>query len=301
MRRLAAITLAAAALAGCQRTADAPKRPVQAVATTTVVGDLVQSVGGRRVAVRTLLRPGVDPHTFEPRPSDAVALAKAKLLVSSGGELDDWVEEIESTAGFSGEWLNLFDHLEPVSQEDPHWWQDPRTAIRAVALIRNALIEQDPKGRATYVANARAYTRRLRRLDGSIAACVAKVPAGRRKLVTTHDALGYYARRYHIEVVGALIGSLSTQAQPSGREVQRLVDQVRAEHVRAIFPESALSSRLERAVSRDAGARVGGKLWADSLGPRGSGAETYIGALTANTAAMVEGMSGGSVRCRPAS
>ena len=136
-------------------------------------------------------------------------------------------------------------------------------------------------------------------MDRSIAACVAKVPPAQRKLVTTHDAFGYYARRYDIEVVGALIPSLSTQAQPSGRDIQRLVDQIRAERVKAIFPETALNPRLERAVSREAGVRAAPRLWADTLGPPGSPAGTYLGSLASNTATLVDGMSGGRVRCRP--
>lgn len=297
MKRIAATIVTTLVLAGCASSQDETARPIEIVATTAVVGDLARSVGGR-AEVRTLLRANTDPHDFEPRPSDARALAGADVLVVSGGDLDDWVGGLVGAAGFDGEQLTLFDTLGPVSK-DPHWWHDPRNGIRAVAQIRDALMRADPQGRAVYERNARAYTERLRRLDRSIASCMRRVPASERKLVTTHDALGYYARRYDIEVVGALIPSLSTQAQPSGRDVQELVGQIRSEGVKAIFPESALNPRLERAVSREAGVKVGGELWADTLGPRGSGAETYLGSLSANTATLAEGMSGGRVRCRP--
>jgi len=245
------------------------------------------------------MRANADPHDFEPRPSDARALSGADLLVVSGGDLDDWVGAIVGAVSFEGEQLTLFDKLAMVSEEDPHWWHDPRNGIRAVAQVRDGLIRADPKGRAEYERNAGAYTERLRRLDRSIASCMGRIPQSKRKLVTTHDALGYYARRYDVEVVGALIPSRSTQAQPSGRDVQKLVGQIRSEGVEAIFPESALDPRLERAVSREARVKVGGELWADTLGPRGSGAETYLGSLSANTATLAEGMSGGTVRCRP--
>ena len=136
-------------------------------------------------------------------------------------------------------------------------------------------------------------------LDRSIAACMARVPAERRKLITTHDAFGYFARRYDIEVVGALIPSLSTQAQPSAKDTLELVEQIEREGARAIFPESALNPKLEEAVAREAGAEVGDALWADSLGPEGSDGETYLKALASDADALAEGFSGGEVRCRP--
>ncbi len=309
VRRLVCLlTFAFVLLAGCggdDRGASS-KPAAQVVATTTHVGDLTRAVAGRRAGVTQLLQPNSDPHEFEPRPSDAGALGRAEVFVASGGELDTWSDDLNRSAGGSASSVKLIDSVRTVRGEqgdqesvDPHWWQDPTNAVRAVETIRSALIEADPGGRAAYTNNARAYTKRLRRLDRSIASCLRRVPASKRKLVTTHDALGYYARRYDIEVVGALIPSRSTQAQPSGRDVQELVGQIRSEGVEAIFPESALDPRLERAVSREAGVSVGGELWADTLGPRGSGAETYLGSLSANTATLAKGMSGGTVRCGP--
>ncbi len=293
--------LALAALAGCGGDDGGSNPAAEVVATTPQVADMARAVAGRRAEVTQILRPGVDAHDFEPRPSDARAVAEGDVLVASGGELDDWVNEISSTAGFEGETLTVFDEIEPASQDDPHWWQDPRNAVRAVGEIERLLIATDPKGRATYERNARFYTQRLRRMDRSIAACVAKVPRGERKLVTTHDAFGYYARRYDIEVVGALIPSLSTQAQPSGRDIQRLVDQIRAERVKAIFPETALNPRLERAVSREAG-RAGGP---GAVGRHAGARRTRRPGPTwarwrPTRPRWSTGMSGGRVRCRPA-
>ncbi len=301
MRTILRIVCAAGvlALAGCGDGDDGPKPAIRVVATTPQVADMARAVGGRRAEVTQILRPGIDAHDFEPRPSDARALAEGDVVVASGGELDDWVGDLASTAGFEGERLTLFDEIAPPRRDDPHWWQDPRNSVRAVGEIERALVAADPAGRAVYDRNARAYAGRLRRMDRAIAACVDRVPAAKRKLVTTHDAFGYYARRYGIDVVGALIPSLSTQAQPSGRDIQRLVDQIRAQRVEAIFPETKLNPRLERAVSREAGVRVGPGLWADTLGPPGSEAGTYLGSLAVNTARLVEGMSGGRVRCRP--
>jgi ABC-type Zn uptake system ZnuABC Zn-binding protein ZnuA len=271
-----------------------------AVATTTQVADLVRNVGGERVAVEGILPANADPHDYEPRPSDAAALADADVVFRSGGDLDEWLDEVVESAGGDAEQVTLIESVEALQDDgetDPHWWQNPRNAMLAVAAIRGALIEVDPEGRAGYERRAEAYTRTLRALDAEIERCMNEVPAAKRKLVTTHDALGYFADRYGLEVIGAVIPSLSTQAQPSARDVQELVDQISDEGVEAIFPEAALSQKLEQAISREAGAEVGGELWADTLGPEGSSGATYLEATRANASVLAEGMSGGRVSC----
>jgi ABC-type Zn uptake system ZnuABC Zn-binding protein ZnuA len=299
MRRLTpalAALLIAAVLFGCGDDGGSGDANVTAVATTTQVADLVRNVGGERVAVESILHPNSDPHEYEPRPSDAAAVAKADVVFRSGGDLDGWLDEVLDSAGGDAERVTLIDSVRRIGN-DPHWWQNPRNAILAVAAIRDALIEADPDGRAGYERRAAAYTARLRRLDADVARCIDRVPAGKRKLVTTHDALGYFADRYGIEVIGAVIPSLSTQAQPSAQDVNELVDQIESEGVEAIFPEAALSKKLEQAISRQAGAEVGGRLWADTLGPEGSSGATYLGAMRSNAATLANGMSGGRVTC----
>jgi zinc/manganese transport system substrate-binding protein len=302
MRTPAAVLLVlAAATAGCgdgDGGADGGEPSV--VATTAIAGDLARSVGGERVDVEVLVPAGADPHDHEPRPSDAAALAEADLVVRSGGELDEWLGELVESAGGDAPELTLLDEVRSIEgggEVDPHWWQDPRNAVLAAQALRDALVEADPGGRRAYERGAGAYVRELRALDREIERCMARVPRERRKLVTTHDALGYFAERYDVEVIGAVIPSLSTQAQPSARDVERLVEQIEAEGVEAIFPEAAVSQRLERAISRESGASVGRELWTDSLGGEGSGAETYLDAMRANVGALAEGMSGGRVRC----
>jgi ABC-type Zn uptake system ZnuABC Zn-binding protein ZnuA len=292
---LVAAVLALAVLAGCGGDSSSGGRTV--VATTTQVADLVREVGGARTKVDGMLRPGGDPHDYEPRPSDVAAVARAELVFRSGGEVDDWLGDVIDNAGGDAEVVSLIDSVDRLD-DDPHWWQDPRNGVRAVEVIRARLSKLDPGGRRTYRRNADRVERELRRLDRGIAACIARVPPAKRKIVTTHDALGYFARRYGIEVVGAVIPSLSTQAQASAGDVQRLVDQIRREGVEAVFPESSVNPDIERAIAREAGARIGEPLYADSLGPAGSPGETYAGALAADAGALVRGMSGGRVDCR---
>jgi zinc/manganese transport system substrate-binding protein len=296
---------------------------VTAVATTTQVADFVREVGGDRVAVEQILQPNSDPHGYEPRPSDAKALAEADVVVQSGGELDEWLDGLIENTGGDAPRVELIQAVETIpgghehaadedggehadeevhdhgDSADPHWWQDPRNALLAVDAIRDALIAADPGGRDGYEANARAYKERLRRLDRNVAACIDSIPPERRKLVTTHDALAYYAHRYDIAVVGALIPSLSTAAQPSAGDTQKLVDQIERENVEAIFPESSINPKLERAVARETGAKVGRALWADALGPEDSDGATYIESIQSNTAALVDDLTGGAKQCRP--
>jgi zinc/manganese transport system substrate-binding protein len=274
---------------------------VRAVATTTQVGDFVRQVGGERVAADQILEPNADPHDYEPRPSDAVNLGEADLVFRSGGDLDEWLDELIDSAGGEARPVDLIDSVRTIrgpDAADPHWWHDPHNVERAVNAIRDALAEADPRGREIYRRNASAYLARLRRLDREVAACVERIPVARRKLVTTHDALGYYAGRYGLQVVGALIPSLSSQAQPSSKDTAALVDQIDRLEVRAIFPESSLSPKLERAVARETGAEVGEALWADTLGSEGSSGATYIDSIRANTQSIVGGLSGGNVDCR---
>lgn len=301
---LAGTLLTSAALvAGCGKEgAVGADADVLVVATTTQLGDFARQVGGERAGVEQILEANADPHSYEPRPSDAASIAEADLVLRSGGELDEWLGELIENGGGDAPELEVIDSLEARGEggeSDPHWWQDPRNAEKAVAAIRDALIEADPDGRQAYERNAGAYIERLRRLDSAVARCIDRIPAADRKLVTTHDALGPYADRYGLEVVGALIPSSSTQAQPSSKDIGALVDQIDDLGVKAIFPESSVNPKLEKAVARETGAKVGEALWADTLGPEGSGGAAYIESIESNTDAIVAGLTGGAVQCRP--
>lgn len=241
------------------------------VATTTQAADLARNVAGDDVEVVGLLSPNADPHDYEIRPRDLQALADADLVVRSGGDVDEWVLE----AGSEAPVVTL------MRGSDPHWWQDPRNAIHAVGLLEQAL-----------GTDASAYRARLRTLDRAVAACIAAVPPAQRKLVTTHDSLGPYARRYGLEVIGAVIPSLSTRGQPSAGEVAALVRTIREQGVTAIFAESSVNAEVEQVIARDSGATVGRALWADTLGPPGSDGATYVDSIVANTRALTEGLTG---------
>jgi len=295
-------------LAGCGTVAgpDDSSRLV-VVATTTQIGDWTRAVGGADVRVRQILQPNTDPHEYEPRPADVEAASSAKLVLENGDELDRWMGKVLSQAGGRPAVVVLGDRVPlklpgessgpQASRYDAHWWHDPRNAEAAVAAIRDALVQADPGHASDYRRNASAYLAQLKGLDASIAACLHRVPAARRKLVTDHDAFGYFAKRYGIEVVGAVIPSQSTQAQPSARATARLIALIRREHVRAVFPESSINPRLARTIARETGASSGYTLYGDTLGPRGSAGATYLSMERANADAMARGFSGGRATC----
>jgi ABC-type Zn uptake system ZnuABC Zn-binding protein ZnuA len=293
MRRLLLLpALLALVLAACGEEDNAGSSAIEVVATTTQAADLARNVGGRRAAVTGLLAANADPHDYEVRPRDVEALTEAGLVLRSGGDLDEWLGEAIESSGTDAPVLTLMDRVDPI-EDDPHWWHDPRNAAKAVTAIRDALAQADPEGAAEYRANADAYLAELRTLDRAVEACMQKVPADRRKLVTTHDALGYYARRYGIEVIGTVIPARTTQGQPSAGETAELVRTIREEGVETIFAEQSIDPKVEQAIASEAGARVGPSLWTDSLAPQG----TYLESIAANTRALVDGFTGGERSC----
>jgi ABC-type Zn uptake system ZnuABC Zn-binding protein ZnuA/ABC-type Mn2+/Zn2+ transport system permease subunit len=304
-----AATLALALLAaGCGGSGQASDGRLEVVATTTVLGDWVRAVGGDAVAVDQVLEPNTDPHEYEPRPSDIEAAAGAGLVFANGDGLDSWIDEVVSDSGSGAEVVDLGavvpDRLPGEDQGaanparyDPHWWHDPRNAEAAVAEIERRLAAADPAHRRLFERNADRYLARLRALDRGIARCIGAVPAARRKLVTDHDAFGYFAHRYGIEVVGAVIPSQTTEAQPSAKDLAELARTVEEQGVSAIFPESSLSPKLAEAIARQTGASAEHTLYGDSLGPEGSPGATYLGMEAANADAMVAGFTDGRRAC----
>lgn len=276
--------------------ADARGRPVVVVATTTQLADFARAVGGRAVSVQGILQPNSDPHEYEPRPRDAEALAGARLVLQSGDGLDAWLGRLRSQSG-RPPLLVLAAGLPVQRPGDPHWWHDPVDARAAVARIAVALARVDPAHRELFAANARHYERRLSALQRSIARCVGAIAPEQRKLVTDHDAFGYFAARFGLRVVGAVIPALSTQAQPSAGDVARLAATVRRERVRAIFPERAANPALVRAIARQSGARSENRLYGDTLGRAGSPGATYLGMEQSNADAIVRGLTGGRRGC----
>jgi ABC-type Zn uptake system ZnuABC Zn-binding protein ZnuA len=285
---------------GCTTTHIASSTPGQitVVATTTQMQDLVRHVGAHHVHLVGILKPNVDPHDFEPSPSTAIALSGAKLIVESGVGVDSWVDGLVANAvpgtpvmvASQGLPLRTGDSSEPDG--DPHWWHDPTLFERAATALGERLASIDPPHAVAYRANARGYVTEMRAMDAANKRLIATVPRGERKLVTNHDAFGYFAAHYGITVVGSVLPSLATVAQPSAEDVANLIGKIRAEHVRAIFTESSLNPALEQQIASEAGVKVDANLYGDTLGPSGSPGATYIGMERWNMRAMVAGFLG---------
>ena len=290
-------------LVGCR--AGGEEGDAAVVATTTHAADLARAVAGDQVEVEAILDPRSDPHDYEPRPSDAEAIAKAELIITSGGEVDGWISELIEASGTEGEVVTLLDEIPGPrhgtdGSVDPHWWHDPAQAGAATAAIRDALAEVAPGARDVFARNASRYASALARLDAEIGNCMDRVPREGRKLVTAHDSLGYLPRSYEIDVVGSALPALSTQAQPSAGETAELVELIEDENVPVVFAESGLSDDLETAIAEEAGVPLGDDLYADSLGEEGSPGESYLGALKANARALIAGFTQGSPPACPA-
>jgi ABC-type Zn uptake system ZnuABC Zn-binding protein ZnuA len=269
---------------------------LRVVATTTQVADLAANVGGDRVRVTSLLRPGVDAHDYEPSPADIDALAHADLVLQNGVGLEEWLGDIIESSGFDGPVVDTSQgvRLRQVDGEpDPHIWQNPGNAQVMAANIERGLAAADPAGAAAYQAGLAAYTKELRALDDEVEGQVGSL--ANRKVVTNHDAFGYYLDRYGLELVGSVIPSFDSSAELSGRDIRDLVAKIEATRVKAVFSETSLPPRAAETIGREAGVRVvvgEDALYGDALGPPGSDGDTYLKMIRHNTATIVSNLSG---------
>jgi ABC-type Zn uptake system ZnuABC Zn-binding protein ZnuA len=287
-RPAAATAAAALALlaAGCGDD-DSSSGKVRVVATTMQLQDMTREVGGDLVEVDGVLGPDAEPHEYEPRPSDAEEVADADVVIQNGAGLDDWLGDLLDSAGTDAERVVATEGIEIVGG-DPHVWHDPENAKRMVNAIEAALIEARPSAAARLRARAQGYRDRIDAAARQIRALIGAVPADRRKLVTSHDSFGYFARAYGIDVVGSVLPSLTTDAEPSGESIRKLVEDIRRAGVDTIFTERAVDAKLERQVADEAGARVATDLYADTLGEPGTPEGTVLGAELHNARAMAE-------------
>ncbi len=307
-----ALAVTAGFLMGCSPGgAESGPGEVSAVATTTQVADIVREVGGDRVEVSQLLRPNTDPHEYEPRPSDVAALSEAQVVFRNGGHLDEWVGELVEDSGSDARVIDLGeaipvrltengrpdDHGHEGGDFDAHWWHDPTNVEAAATKVAAVLGSLDPRSEDLFRRNAGRYEAELGALDRSIRACIERLPREDRKLVTDHESFDYFANRYGITVVGAVIPALTTQAEPSAGDLARLEETIRSEGVEAVFPESSLPSETAKAIARDSGASAEYSLFGDSLGPADSDAGTYVGMMRTNADRIARGLSDGALGC----
>ncbi len=264
---------------------------LEVAASFTILADLARNVGGDRVVVTSLVGPNGDVHSYVPTPADAKALVGAKVVVLNGLGLEGATARFMETAAKNAQVVVASTGVTPLRQGrevDPHAWQSISNAKLYVANIRDALIAADPSDKAVFEANAAAYLQRLDALDKEIKAEIAKIPPERRELISIHDAFGYLGSAYGIAFIAP--HGVSTEAEGSARDIARIIKQIRAEHIPAVFLENVTDPRVMEQIAREAGARVGGTLYSDALTAPDGPAPTYIDLMRHNVRQLVSAL-----------
>ncbi|MBR3189624.1 metal ABC transporter substrate-binding protein [Bosea sp. (in: a-proteobacteria)] len=281
------------------------KLPV--VASFSILGDFVREIGGDRVAVSTLVGPDGDAHVYSPTPADAKTVAGAKLVVVNGLKFEGWLTRLIKSSGTKATVATATKGIKPLELdddhdhghghghghggEDPHAWQSIANAKIYVGNIRDALIAADPAGKAVYEANAVAYQTKLDALEAEVKAAVARIPVDRRKAITSHDAFGYFVKAYGIAFIAPQ--GVSTEAEASAKDVARIIRQIKAEKVPAVFLENITNPRLAEQIARESGAKIGGRLYSDALSAADGPAGTYIAMMKHNISQIEKALVGG--------
>lgn len=276
------------------------------VSTSTIITDLTKQIAGDEIEHLGILKPGTDPHVYEPVPQDSIALEKADLIFYNGYNLEPGLIKLIRAAGTQGKKVAVGEVVQPLDfeyqgqkQPDPHVWGTAKNAILMTNKIRDELIILSPEDRDIFTNNAAKLTQELTQLDTWIQEQIATIPPENRKLVTTHDAFQYYAHGYGLEIIGTLIG-ISTEEQPSAKTVKNLATSIQKAGVPAIFAETTINPQLITTVAEESGVKLAPEqLYSDSIGAPGSEGETYIKMLVKNTKTIVEALGGKSTPFNP--
>jgi len=269
------------------------------ISTSTIIADLTARVGGEEIDHQDIVKPGDDPHGYEPVPADSVALEKADLILYNGYNLEPGLIKMINSTGIKAKKVAVGEAIKPLQLEkegqkvpDPHVWGSAKNGIIMVEKIRDQLIELSPEDKEIFTANAAQLIRELENLDRWITAAIKTIPPSQRQLVTTHDAFQYYAHAYGLKVAGTLIG-ISTEEQPSAQTVKNLADAIKNLQVAAIFAETTINPALITTVAEEAGVKLAPQqLYSDSIGAVGTRGDSYVKMLKENTRSIVESLGG---------
>ncbi|WP_301102789.1 metal ABC transporter substrate-binding protein [Propionivibrio sp.] len=270
--------------------------PLKVVASFSILADLTQRVGAERVEVHTLVGQNADAHVYQPTPADAKTIAQARLVIVNGFGFEGWIDRLVKSSGFRGKVLTASSGVKTLKRPyfrsdaqnahkhdneiDPHAWQDLANALRYVDNIAQALGDADPAGRVVYQANAAKYKQEISALDDELRKSFNAIARERRKVVTAHDAFGYFSRAYGIDFISPV--GVNTDAEPSAADVGRIIQQIRRERIPAVFMESISDTRLLERIRQESGARIGGTLYSDSLSKADGPAPTYLDMMRHN-------------------
>lgn len=294
-RQLLAATLLTSLTPPARPAVAATREPLRVAATFTILADMARQVGGERVAVASLVGPNGDVHAFEPTPADSKVLAQADLVVVNGLGFEGWIDRLVAASGYRRSVATVSAGVAARAGQgapDPHAWQDLGNGRRYVENLAAALAQADPPHAAGYRASAESYLERIAATDAWVRAEIGKVPAAQRKVVTSHDAFGYFGDAYGVRFVA--VEGTSENAEPSAAGIAALIDQIRRERIKVIFLENALSPRLATRIAEETGARIGGTLYADALSAPGGGADSYLGLFRRNVPLLRDAMLAGA-------
>jgi zinc/manganese transport system substrate-binding protein len=285
----------AALIAFASPTPSIAAEKVKAVASFSILADLVKQVGGEHVDVTAIVGPDGDAHVFQPSPLDAKAVADAQLVVINGLGLEGWMARLIQSSGTKAPVVVASKGVKPLQGEgddkgkaDPHAWQSIANAKIYVANIRDGLISADSAAKADFEANAKTYLATLDQLETDVKAAIASIPPKNRKIITTHDAFGYFARAYGMSFIAPQ--GVSTETEPSAKDVAKIIRQIKAQHIPAVFLENISDERLMQQIARETGAKIGDKLYSDALSKPGAGAATYLDMMHNNIAAFTKAL-----------
>jgi zinc/manganese transport system substrate-binding protein len=303
-RRSALASIALLAVAGFGSPLQAQdKLPV--VATFSILGDLVRNVGGERIALSTLVGPDGDGHVYSPTPADGRRMKEAKVVFTNGLKFEGWINRLVRSSGTRAKVVEAakgartikVDEAAPghdhgdhshAGEVDPHAWQSVANAKVYVQNIREGLVAADPAGREAYEANAAAYLARLDELEREVKEIVGRIPPERRRVITSHDAFGYFAEAYGVAFIAPQ--GVSTEAEASARDVARIIGQIRKEKVGAVFLENVTDARLAKRIADETGAKIGGTIYSDALSDASGPAATYVDMVRHNARTLAQAL-----------
>ena len=274
--------------------------PIKVAASFSVLGDMVKQIGGDRVDVSTFVGPNGDAHVYEPTPGDAKTLAASAVLVVNGLGLEGWMNRLQKSSGFKGKVITATQGIKTRQMEeeehgktrkitDPHAWQSLANGRVYVANIRDGLIAVDPAGRDAYDANAKKFLADIDAVEQEVKDSIAKLPPARRKIITTHDAFGYFGATYGLEFIAP--EGVSTESEASAKDVAKIIRQIKAEKIPAVFLENVTDRRLLDQIARETSAKIGGTLYSDALSEPNGPAATYLDMFRNNIQALTAALS----------
>jgi zinc/manganese transport system substrate-binding protein len=271
-----------------------------AVASMSIIADFVRNVGGDRIEVKALVGPNSDAHVYSPTPGDAKEIAAAAVVFVNGLGLEGWMPRLVTASGTKAPVVVVTKGVPPRkmpdeehpgrSVTDPHAWQSIADAKIYVGNIRDGLVAVDPAGKAAYEANAQAYLAKLDEVENEVRSAIASIPAERRKIITTHDAFGYFGAAYGMSFIAP--EGVSTDSEPSAKDVARIIRQIRKQKIPAVFLENVSDPRLIEQIAHETGAAIGGKLYSDALSEPAGPAATYIDMMRHNVRELAKALGG---------